>query len=115
MAKLTPTGETAATPAFNFAQVGNLLHSAAYQRGAPAITLTRDQYSAYCDATQAVDDAALCLKRTEAGISMLLDMLDGTDVEPYFVEAMRGLLGPIAQHLEHQSKALKATISKIEA
>lgn len=110
MADTTAQGTTAATPTFNFAQMASLMHSAVFERG--AIDIQKIDYSAYCDAVQAVDDAAICLKRTEAGISMLLTMLDGSDMEQYFVEAMRGLLGPIAQHLEHHSKALGATIQK---
>lgn len=101
-----------ATPGFNFAHVGTLMHRAAFVQGAPSPNISRTDYSAFCDAMQAVEDATLCLKRTEAGISTLLNMLGGADVEPYFVEAMRGLLGPIAHHLEHHSKALAATIAE---
>lgn len=98
------------TPSFNFASVGQLMHGMAYKRAEP-FSATAEQFHQFSTALQTVQDAVTCLQRTRAGIAMLLDMLEGSDLEPYYAEAMRGLLGPVAQHLEQNAQALCTTIS----
>lgn len=106
---------TNATPAatFNFSSVGKLLHGMAYKRAEP-FKATPEQFHGFSTALQTVQDAATCLQRTRAGITLLLDMLDGSGLEPYYADAMRGLLGPIAQHLEQNAQALNTTIEALE-
>lgn len=98
-----------ATPTFNFANVGQLMHGMVYKRAEP-FKPTAEQFHAINTAMQTVQDAATCLKRTQSGINLLLDMLDNSGLEPYYADAMRGLLGPIAEHLEKNAQALNATI-----
>lgn len=107
--------DTPASPAlsFNFASVGKLMHGMAYKRAEP-FKATPEQFHAFSTAVQTVQDAATCLQRTRAGINLLLDMLDGSGLEPYYADAMRGLLGPIAQHLEQNAQALNTTIDTQE-
>ncbi len=111
MADTTAQGASADTPTFNLASVMHLLHGVAYQRQ-NTIHLTQEQYSTYCRAREAVEDAAVCLQRTHAGLELLLDMLSSSAVDRYVSEAMRGLLNPIALHLEHHAKTLAATIAE---
>lgn len=111
MADTTAQGTTAATPTFNLASAQHLLHGAAFMRQ-NTIQLSQEDYHAFCNARQAVENAEKCLMHTHAGLELLLDMLDGASVEKYVSDAMRGLLGPIALHLEHHSKALAATIEQ---
>ena len=89
----------------------HLLHGAAHKRQ-NTIQLSQEDYSAYCSAVQAVQDAEKCLKHTQAGLDLLLDLLDSSDVERYVSDAMRGLLGPLATHLAHHSQTLAATIAE---
>ena len=100
-----------AAPTFNLHSVMHLLHGAAYDRQ-NTISLTQEQYGTYCRAREAVEDAAVCLQRTHSGLELLLDMLASSDMDRYWSEAMRGLLNPIALHLEHHAKALAATIAE---
>ena len=111
MADTTAQGTTAATPTFNLASAQQLLHGAAFMRQ-NTIQLSLEDYHAFCAVSQAVADAEKCLMQTHIGLELLLDMLEGSDMEPYVVDAMRGLLGPIGLRLEHHSKALGATIQK---
>lgn len=107
-APTTPT-----TPSFNFSSVGKLMHGMAYKRAEP-FRATPEQFHQYSEAIRVVDDAVTCLQRTNAGISMLLDMLAGSGLDPYYANAMQGLLGPIAKHLEHHAQALNATVNTIQ-
>jgi hypothetical protein len=104
MSDTTPTAQP-----FNFASISQLMHGMAYKRAEP-FKATPEQFHAFSEAMQTVQDAATCLQRTRAGINLLLDMLDGSDLEPYYSDAMRGLLGPIAQNLEQNAQALNATV-----
>lgn len=111
----TTLGTSAATAAhsLNFAQAGRLMHGMAYRRE-QGFKVTPEQYHCFSTAVQAVEDAATCLQRTRAGIEMLLDMLEESSLERYYADAMRGLLGPIAQHLEQHAQALNATVDTQE-
>ena len=111
MADTTTQGTTAATPTFNLASAQHLLHGAAHLRQ-NTIHLTQEDYSAFCNVRQTVEDAEKCLRHTHAGLDLLLDLLDNSDVESYVSTAMRGLLGPLALHLEHHSQKLAATIGE---
>ncbi len=119
MAKSVSTGTSAAadTPAFNFSHLVPLLHSTAHKLKAYSdpkhgLSVRPEDYSSYMRCMDNVENAAAFMQETEAGISLLLGMIENARVETFLCEALRGLLGPIATQLEHHAQTLSATITR---
>jgi hypothetical protein len=121
MADLKNTGNTPAVSAdadnppphaFNFSDMASRLHGAAHEGSLQPLAVTAANYHEYCDAVQTVANAAACLGRAEKGLFLLMEGLSATDISPYWVESLRGLLEPLALQLETHGKALATTIER---
>ena len=72
---------------------------------------TREQYTAFCQQLQTVEDVASDLANLGAGLYLLIGLLeDGArvNVDPLVGRALRGLLQPICTDLERHADALQA-------
>ena len=103
-------------PAFTLVDVQHMLHQHAYggDRRNPA-TATREQYTAFCEQLQTVEDVAIDLANLGAGLYLLIGLLeDGArvNVDPLVGRALRGLLQPICTDLERHAAALQAASSR---
>ena len=104
------------TPSFTLADARNMLHQHAYSgdRRAPAVA-TREQYSAFCEQLQTVENTAIDLANLGAGLYLLIGLLeDGPrfNVDPLVGRALRGLLQPICTDLERHADALRAASTR---
>ena len=104
------------TPAFTLVDVQDMLHQHAYggDRRTPAVA-TREQYSAFCEQLQVVENAAIDLANLGAGLYLLLGLLeDGArvNVDPLVGRALRGLLQPISTDLERHAAALQGACTR---
>ena len=107
------------TPAFTLVDARNMLHQHAYggDRRTPAVA-TREQYSAFCEQLQVVENAAIDLANLGAGLYLLLGLLeDGArvNVDPLVGRALRGLLQPICTDLERHAAELHAASTRTPA
>ncbi len=104
------------TPAFTLVDVQDMLHQHAYggDRRTPAVA-TREQYSAFCEQLQTVENTAIDLANLGAGLYLLMGLLeDGArvNVDPLVGRALRGLLQPICTDLERHADALRAASTR---
>ena len=104
------------TPAFTLVDVQDMLHQHAYggDRRTPAVA-TREQYSAFCEQLQTVENVAVDLANLSAGLAWLLGMLDDVarfNVDQQVGKALRGLLQPIGTDLERHAAALQAASTR---
>ena len=104
------------TPAFTLVDVQDMLHQHAYggDRRTPAVA-TREQYSAFCEQLQTVENTAIDLANLGAGLYLLIGLLeDGPrfNVDPLVGKALRGLLQPMSAELERHADALHAASTR---
>ena len=104
------------TPAFNLIDVQHMLHQHAYggDRRNPAMA-TREQYTAFCQQLQTVEDVASDLANLGAGLYLLIGLLeDGPrfNVDPLVGKALCGLLQPMSAELERHAAALQAASTR---
>ena len=103
-------------PSFTLVDARNMLHQHAYggDRRNPAVA-TREQYTAFCEQLQMVENAAIDLSNLGAGLYLLMGLLeDGArvNVDPLVGRALRGLLQPICTDLERHADALRAASTR---
>ena len=106
-------------PSFTLVDVQDMLHQHAYggDRRNPAMA-TREQYTAFCQQLQTVEDVASDLANLGAGLYLLIGLLeDGArvNVDPLVGRALRGLLQPIGTDLERHADALLAASTRTPA
>ena len=104
------------TPTFTLVDVQDMLHQHAYggDRLNPTVA-TREQYTAFCDQLQTVENVAVDLANLGAGLYLLIGLLeDGArvNVDPLVGRALRGLLQPICTDLERHADALRAASTR---
>ena len=100
---------------YNLCDVRSLLHSHAYgsERRDPA-KATQEQYSAFCQHLQTLENTATDLKNIGAGLYLLIGLLEDSarmNIDPLVGRAFRGLLQPLCSDIERHAAALQSAVA----